>query len=262
MTPDVVVDVGNSRVKWGFVRGNEVAEVFYFPHDDVVAWNDAAEFLVIDSDTNVIVAGVHPAQVSRVSDWAQNRGSLVEVIDTTRLMQLTLPFNFHLDRELPEPEKIGVDRLLTALSGRSRTPDGIASITITIGTAMTVDLVRPDGAFVGGAILPGPSLMAHALFAQTAKLPQIDLKPARPDFSPGRNTKVAIEVGIAAAIVGTAEHLVRAWASTFRTSPWVFVAGGASSYLVGTEFSEIPARVIHDYTLTLDGLRLAAEALP
>ena len=42
----------------------------------------------------------------------------------------------------------------------------------------------------------------------------------------------------------------------------MYVTGGAASYFAGFEFMAEPERVVFDRTLTLDGLRLAAEALP
>jgi len=34
MTPDVVVDIGNSRMKWGVCRDGRVAEVMRLPLDE------------------------------------------------------------------------------------------------------------------------------------------------------------------------------------------------------------------------------------
>jgi type III pantothenate kinase len=262
MTPDVVVDVGNSRVKWGRVVDRRVTDFAALPHDEPVQWKRQAEAWALNAGTSWVVAGVHPPQIMRFVDWATAREDWVEAVDTARLRSLTFPRQFHLDPSLPEPESIGVDRVLTALAARSRTPNGIACVVVTVGTAMTVDLVRPDGSFAGGAILPGPTLMARSLSTNTAKLPWVDATADLADFRPGRNTKEAIEVGLAAGVVGAAKYLVREWSRTMTVAPWVFVTGGAASYLSGVTFPIEPAQVVHDCTLTLDGLRLAAEALP
>jgi type III pantothenate kinase len=262
MTPDVVVDVGNSRVKWGRVVDRRVTDFAALPHDEPVQWKRQAEAWGLNAGTTWVVAGVHPPQVMRFVDWAIARKDWVEAVDTARLRGLTFPRNFHLDPNLTDPEAIGVDRLLTALAARSRTPDGIACVVIAVGTAVTVDLVRPDGAFAGGAIMPGPTLMARSLSTNTAKLPWVDASADPADIHPGRNTKGAIEVGIAAAVIGAAKYLVREWSRNLTIAPWVFVTGGAASYLAGVAFAVEPAQVFHDRALTLDGLRMAAEALP
>ncbi|MEK7734665.1 MAG: type III pantothenate kinase, partial [Pseudomonadota bacterium] len=51
------------------------------------------------------------------------------------------------------------------------------------GSAVTVDYVDQDGAFCGGAILPGLRLMAKALHDYTALLPLIEVEDAKAALS-------------------------------------------------------------------------------
>ena len=46
---------------------------------------------------------------------------------------------------------------------------------VDVGTAITVDLVSADGAFLGGAILPGIQMSARALHEFTDLLPLVDV---------------------------------------------------------------------------------------
>jgi type III pantothenate kinase len=259
MTPDVVVDVGNSRVKWGRVADGRIADMAAFSHDDTVGWRRQEVEWNLDRGLNWAVAGVHPIQTARVGDWILARGGAIEVIDTPRFLGLwgKTRFEVLLDR----PEQAGIDRILTAYAAWKKSPDGSTVIPITVGTAVTVDLVKPGGYFSGGAILPGPDLLARALSEHTAKLPLVDSTAELTDFTPGRSTTAAIRVGIAAAVVGSVDHLIRKWAQ-LGSRTWVYVTGGAASYFVGFEFMGEQEKVIHDRALTLDGLRLAAEALP
>ena len=39
MTPDVVVDIGNTRVKWGVCRAGRVTDVLRLPLDDAATWD-------------------------------------------------------------------------------------------------------------------------------------------------------------------------------------------------------------------------------
>jgi type III pantothenate kinase len=259
MTPDVVVDVGNSRVKWGRVTDGRITEMAAFPHDDAVGWKRQVVEWGLDRGLNWAVSGVHPGQTARVGDWILAHGGEIEVIDTPRFLGLLGETRF--DVLLDRPEQAGIDRLLTAFAAWKKSPDGCTVIAIAVGTAVTVDLVKAGGYFSGGAILPGPDLLARALSEHTAKLPLVDATADLTDFSPGRDTTAAIRVGIAATVVGAADQLVWTWGRTTGRT-WVFVTGGAASYLTGFEFMAEPERVIYDRTLTLDGLRLAAEALP
>ncbi len=55
------------------------------------------------------------------------------------------------------------------------------------GTAITLDVIAADGAYIGGTIAPGMELSLDSLFSRTAKLPQIALE-AR-DGIQGRHDK-------------------------------------------------------------------------
>ena len=161
-----------------------------------------------------------------------------------------------------EPELIGTDRLLTALAAWKRTPRSRPVVAINVGTAMTIDFVEADGLHRGGAILPGPRLMAKSLHDHTAKLPLVEIDPEPPILLWGPNTEEAIELGIANAILGAADQMVWDWAAKRSLATWVYVTGGDAGYFRGFVFTADVGGFVIDPTLTLDGIRLAAEALP
>lgn len=267
MTPDVVVDVGNSRIKWGRVRNRRVIESVSLPHDDPVKWKRHYEMWESSAVEKWAVAGVNPPATERLADWLSNRVARLVHIGTPTVIALTdnddtfgrtLDFSIGVD----EPNQVGVDRLLGAIAARNRTPDKISSIVIGVGTAMTVDFVDTYGRFSGGAILPGPRLMARSLHQHTAKLPEIDIDPVLPQQITGKNTEEAIELGIASAILGAADQLVWDWFARDNVPPRVFVTGGDGGYFRKFVFTADVDQVIHDPTLVLDGARIVAEALP
>lgn len=253
MTPDVVVDVGNSRLKWGRVSDAAVAEVARLPLADEAAWAEAAGGWGLPTAANWCVAGSNPDAVARFADWCRGRGDTVAVID--RYDQIPVAV------DVPEPSRVGLDRLLNAAAASARAGARPAAA-IDIGTAVTVDFVL-DGAFVGGAILPGPWLMAAALHEHTARLPKVEPLPQPPDGFCGTDTESAIRSGISAAIQGAVTELLLNWSNATEERVTVFVTGG------GSEFYDDPmldADTVSSFAvvpeLTLDGIRLAAEALP
>ena len=72
------------------------------------------------------------------------------------------------------PEKVGADRLLNAVAVNAMRSPETPAIIIDSGTAATVDVVNGNGAFLGGAILPGVLMGASALHEFTTTLPLID----------------------------------------------------------------------------------------
>jgi type III pantothenate kinase len=65
-----------------------------------------------------------------------------------------------------EPWRLGVDRFVMAIGGH-RLAKGRAVCIISIGTALTIDLVDARGRHRGGAIVPAPPLMVDSLLTQT-----------------------------------------------------------------------------------------------
>lgn len=259
MTPDVVVDIGNSRVKWGRVSAGRVAEVAVFAHDDAVGWKRQCELWSANEDTRWALAGVVPRVVKRLEEWLSAHGMAVtEVTNDLFIDGEAYEFSTAVD----EPDAIGIDRLLTAYAAWRRAPPGVSAVALNVGTAMTIDFVEASGLHRGGAILPGPRLMARSLHEYTAKLPEVGVLPEVPHLIWGENTESAIELGIANAILGAADQMVWDWASHRNAPPAVFVTGGDSGYFHGFVFTADVATFVIDSTLTLDGIRLAAEALP
>lgn len=254
MTPDVVVDIGNSRVKWGLCRDGRVAERVSLAADDSTDWDRAAaDWGVGNPGERWVVASVHPTRRDRFLGWlAKHRATVVTIADP-----LAVPVPMKVD----EPTKVGMDRLMNALAATRRAGPGVPTITADIGTAITLDLTDATGAFVGGAIMPGPRLMAAALHDYTAALPLVDISPVLGGLPFGANTVDAIRAGIAALTVGGIREAIEDYAPRLGGDPHVFVTGGGREYASRlAELLRFPVTV--DPHLTLDGVRLAAEALP
>lgn len=258
MTPDIVVDVGNSRMKWGRCENGRVAEMVSLPHDSTVEWKRQAEAWSVDELTRWTVAGVAPQSLHRFNSWLSARGVTPKII-TSELFENGGPTE--LASAVEEISRIGVDRLLTSLAAYSCSPPSSSVAVINVGTAMTIDFVTRVGIHVGGVILPGPQLMTRSLNAHTAKLPLIEIDPVLPVSIWGKNTEEAIELGIANAILGAADQLVWDWAVHVEQPPWVYATGGDVGYFRGFVFTADVAGFVIDSNLTLEGIRLATEAL-
>jgi type III pantothenate kinase len=103
--------------------------------------------------------------------------------------------------------------------------------------------------------------MARSLHDYTAKLPHVRIEPRLPTRARGTNTEDAIQVGIAYAILSTADRIVSDWSARSSAPPWVFATGGDVGYFQGFVFTAKVGAFIIDPMLTLEGIRIAAEAL-
>jgi type III pantothenate kinase len=247
MTPHVVADVGNTRIKWGRCSPDAVTETASLPPEDDCAWQEQFDAWRVARGGQWVLAGVHPARRDRLADWLGQRGQMVRVVaDPAELPLRILP---------AEPEKTGIDRLLDAVAANRRRAANRGAVIVDAGSAVTVDWLDETGAFAGGAILPGFRLMAKALHEYTALLPAIAPPRDVPPL-PGTTTVAAMEAGLFWAAAGGAEAMIRHYQQQAASTIEVFLTGGDGPLLrcIFPDAHLWPA-------MTLEGLRWTAETL-
>jgi len=256
--PMIAVDVGNSRVKLGRFEGPASGELPKPTSSLQIAGDDPA----LDRLASWLAEGPGPAAswwigsvnrptASRLLDWLHESGTP----GADRIVLLAagdLPLHVALER----PDMVGIDRLLDAVAAnRLRRPDRPA-VVVDIGSAITVDAVSAEGAFLGGAIAPGVSMSARALHAFTDLLPLVEMRDLEAPPEPiGTSTVPAMRAGLFWGAVGTIRELVARQAERLRAAPQVYLTGGAGpavAALLGPEVQHIPH-------LTLAGIALSAQ---
>lgn len=147
------------------------------------------------------------------------------------------------------PAEVGADRIVNAAAAFARYRR--SCIVIDFGTATTFDCVDPRGAYLGGAIAPGPQMAAESLYQRTAKLPLMGAfrKPLR---AIGKNTLDSMASGLYHGYVGLSEGILARLKSEMGGNPLVLATGGLSP-LLGKEIGGIK-EIVPD--LTLEGLWL------
>ncbi|MFK7818681.1 MAG: type III pantothenate kinase [Planctomycetaceae bacterium] len=132
-----------------------------------------------------------------------------------------------VEATVDSPQSVGIDRLLNALGAKILSPTG-STILVDSGTATTVDLVV-DGAFHGGAILPGLRLSAMSLHDYTDALPLIDTGQLSVEGTkvPGKNTVQAIEAGVMLGQIGSIREIVSEYQNAAPEADLVLTGGAA-----------------------------------
>lgn len=149
-----------------------------------------------------------------------------------------------LDNECIPPAGTGRDRLYAARAAIDLSPSG--AIVVDAGTALTVDAVVPANhaharsaqharstrpRFLGGAIAPGPEILANALSNHTARLPLV--APRTGAHALGRDTESALQAGIVVGFRGAAAELARQVArEAGLVDAMIVVTGGARAFLL------------------------------
>jgi type III pantothenate kinase len=177
---DLVVDMGNSRVKAALFRSGRIASRTTFAHQEPGALES---FLASRQPRRVVVGSVGPDPswlVDRMSPHAS-----VFVVDPSGPLPLKSAY--------ATPTTLGVDRIANAVGGRNWMP-GRPLLIIDAGTCITYDLVEADGTYAGGAISPGWRMRAQAMHQYSARLPLVMPQDDPPLL--GNSTAASLASGI------------------------------------------------------------------
>lgn len=244
----LLVDVGNTRVKWarldatGALGPQSAASHAGWSADDWCAalFGGATVGRVLASS----VAGEATNATLAAAARAANGGT-VEFVATAR--EAAGVRNGYAD-----PQLLGVDRWVAVIGAWNRVRD--CCVVADVGTAATIDVVAADGGHRGGYIVPGPVLMVGSLLRSTSHLAPRHAAGGGAAHASGfaDNTRDAIERGCRVALAALIE---RCFADVARAAPGgrprLLVTGGAAAEVL--PYLRIDAEHVPD--LVLRGLR-------
>jgi type III pantothenate kinase len=221
----LLVDIGNSRVKWARLTGERLGKAHAA---DYAGWR-ARDFArrVIGSRRSIeriLVASVAADAVAdALAAGARLAGAPApeRIITRRRACGVTVAYI--------DPWRLGVDRMLAMIAAHRRFP-GRPVCAVGVGTAMTIDLVGSDGRHRGGAIIPAPPLMVSSLLNGTIGIRRRAQGGAagRGRALFGRSTRAAVEQGSRYAAAAAIDRAVsEATELVGRTPELVLTGGGA-----------------------------------
>jgi len=250
MKIDVVVDIGNTRIKWGRCLRGGVSATAALPPDDPAAWRKQFSQWQLLGQVRWAIGSVQPQRGEALTRWLRDRGDMVVTIDRARQLPLQV--------EVPRPDWVGIDRLLDAVAVvRHERRRRLPAVVVDAGSAVTVDWVDAAGTFRGGAIFPGIRLMAQSLHDHTALLPLVEIDRPCPHV-PAPATTEAMQAGVYYAVAGGINALITRLSREADALPHIYLTGGDAELLRPA----VDPRVEVWPEMTLEGLRLTAEALP
>jgi type III pantothenate kinase len=238
----LVLDSGNSRLKWG-LHGSRA-----WIAQGIVPNQELAKLAVRDWQNlqrPARVVGVNVAgEAARVRVEGQIARWRIPVEWLCASREAAGVVNGYA-----KPSQLGADRWASLVAARRRSVEGGASpspsVVVSAGTAVTVDALDGDGIFRGGLILPGLQLMLQSLADRTAGL----------KVAPGRfadwatNTPDALYSGAMHAICGAIE-LMRMKLYRDDVAVKCYLTGGAA-HEVATHLAG-PVEVVDN--LVLEGV--------
>ncbi len=249
----LTIDIGNTNLTLGLYQGEQLGAHWRLAtvHDRMPD-EYGLQFLGLLSHagcdqmdlTGICLASVVPPLTGKVVEACrQYLGQIPLVIDAGVKTGVRIRYE--------DPRAVGADRIVDAAAVQ-RLYGGPACV-VDFGTATTFDAISAEGDYLGGAIAPGISIAAEALFLHTAKLPRVDLQ--RPPAAIGRNTTHAMQSGLLFGYVSLTEGMVARFQAELGPTMKVIATGGLAE-IIARETNVL--KIIAPW-LTLDGLRIIWE---
>ncbi len=155
----LLVDVGNSRIKWAFWNGVtlcswHVASHSGFNFDRFLhrIWRE------LEAPSKVWVANVAGLEIEEaLTSWVGT------IWQQTPVFLETQEYAFGVTNGYQEPHKLGLDRWLGLIAGFNEYGQKAPVCIVDCGTSLTVDVINKHGKHLGGLLLPGIHTMRQAL---------------------------------------------------------------------------------------------------
>jgi type III pantothenate kinase len=246
----LLIDAGNTRIKWRIVAGGALCAAGVSPTADAAGLNAAWRPFAL---TRAVLSCVADAALQAdLIDRLTARGVSVQRLVAERE-------RYGVINRYEFPEKLGADRYAALIAAARLQLDDC--VVASIGTATTLDWLDRNREFRGGVILPGPDLMRGALLGGTRQIEsrmQDDVDPgnfAAAGFFPPRTTNSAVSGGIHLAQVGAIQAFCAAVQAETGTRPQLLLTGGARARLLPGLHMEL----IEIEDLVLEGLAWIAR---
>ena len=250
----LTVDVGNTNITLGLFKGDKVFANLRLKTQSARTSDEygslIAEMIVrkgidISSISDVIIASVVPKVM-----YSLNSGIIKYFGIKPIIVGVGTKTGIKINRT--DPREVGADRIVDAVAAYELY--GGPCIVIDFGTATTYDLITKDGTFAAGVTSPGIRICAKALWNDTAKLPEIEIK--KPESILGKDTITSMQAGIVYGYIGQTEYIIDNMKKESGLLNAKVIATGGLGRIIYENTDRID---IYDKELTLQGMRLIYE---
>lgn len=248
----LAVDIGNTQTVLGLFVGDELEDHWRISTNAALTADElgvkVSALLAADGRTwqdvsQMVMSSVVPRLTSAWEEIAERGGCDLLVVGPGLKTGLRIRYD--------NPHEVGADRIVNGVAAVESF--GAPVVIVDFGTATTIDVIGPDGSYLGGSIAPGVETSAEALFSKAARLSKVDFEA--PPKAIGTNTRASLQSGLLLGQAAMIDGLVRrVWAELGQETP-VVATGGLAPVI-----SPLCATVGHvDGDLTLTGLRIIRD---
>lgn len=226
----LTVDIGNSNIVIGGVRDDEI---LFEARLRTEATKTSDEYC-LDVKSLMDVYGVDPVQVegaiiaSVVPQVLNSFQTAIKKLTGKTALVVGPGLKTGLNILLENPGQTGADLVVGSVAALREYEPPLT--VIDMGTATTVSVLDKNGAYIGGAIIPGVKISMDALTDRTALLPGLQLD--QPKRAIGRNTVDAMRSGI---MMGTAcmlDGIIERMEEELGYQTKVIATGGIAKFII------------------------------
>ncbi len=250
----LVIDVGNTNLTLGVFRGEELLATFRMT-TKIPRTSDEYGVLISQllRDREIDMALLEGSIIASVVPDVMHSlvGGIVRYTKTTPLI-VGPGIKTGIRIVTEDPRAVGADRIVDAVAAYEKY--GGPVLVLDFGTATTYDLITEAGEFTAGITAPGIRISSEALWTQTAKLPNIEIK--KPKSILAQETISSMQAGLMYGQIGQTEYIIRKVKEESGIQNLKVVATGGLGRTIADETDAID---IYDSSLTLDGLRILYE---
>ncbi|MCR4762642.1 MAG: type III pantothenate kinase [Lachnospiraceae bacterium] len=247
----LVIDVGNTNITCGVFDKDNIRRTFRMMSQTARTSDEYGIALLSMLDvggikkenlTGVIIASVVPNVMHALV------GSIIKYLDKRPyIVGPGIKTGIHITAD--NPKELGPDRIVDIVA--AYTLYGGPTLVIDFGTATTYDLVDEDANFGVGITAPGMRIAAKALWEDTARLPEIEIK--KPASILARETITSMQAGLVYGQIGQTKYIIEQVKKESGFTECKVVATGGLGRMISEETEEID---IYDPLLTLKGLKI------
>lgn len=237
----IAIDAGNSEIVAAVYNGDEREAILRTPLDS--SWDEWLVSFVDDQrEMGEVAIGVASVQQG-VSE------AIPDLIPDAHRIDAT---NAKIKLDVEMPGEVGADRIANAY-GANFLHKGENCIIVDVGSAISFDAIK-EGAFIGGAIAPGLTMMAHSLHSGTSLLPYIEVHRPREKIS--RSTTGNLTLGIYSMALGGIARTLDVMKEELPDAVTI-ATGGSIGELGDSELAEDLSQIVDhlEPELTLIGIR-------
>ena len=247
----LVVDVGNTNITYGVYEEDNLITTFRMmsktPRTSDEYGIMIREMLSVNKVDHKVIDGCIVVSVVPNIMHSLMSGIVRYIYNKPMLVGSGIKTGIKIVTE--NPKEIGPDRIVDAVGAYEKY--GGPVFVLDFGTATTYDLVTASGEFAAGITAPGLRISAKALWEDTAKLPEIEIK--KPKSILAQETISSMQAGLVYGQIGQTEYIIDKVREESGLKDMKVIATGGLGRIISDETNKID---IYDSNLTLDGLRL------